>query len=105
MSLYMASKKDIEPKKLIKILIEGDDIVIRVSLYDMKFIVENDPEYNYKIHNLKRFGKEMVFELENSKSHRNNEGMTAVEELFQEAYESVYEQGEDSVMTGRDLFP
>lgn len=92
-------------EKLIKISVEGNDIVIRVSLEDMKFIVENDPEYNYKIHDLQQFGKEMVFELENSKSHRNNEGMTAVEEVFQEAYESVYQQGEDSVITGEDLFP
>lgn len=83
----------------IKIGVEDSDIVIRVPIKDLVWIVENDPEYIYKIHDPETFAKEIVVELENSKSHCNNDGMNAVEEMFQNAYEKVYEQGDDSIMT------
>lgn len=94
-----------QPKSSIRALVEGENIVIRVSIKDLIWVVENDPEYTYKVHDPKKFAEAIVFELENSKSFRNNEGMNAMEELFQNAYERVYENGEDAVMTGQDMFP
>ncbi len=91
-------------EKLIKCAVEGDDIVIRVSIDDLVSIVETDPTFAYKVHDKKQFAKEMVFELEESRSYSNNDGINAVEELFQNAYEKVYEQGEYEVMTGEEIY-
>lgn len=90
---------------LIKIGIEGEDVVIRCSISDLVFIAENDPNYIYKVIDKLKFAKEFCFELQNSNARSNQEGVNAVEELFQNAYESVAEQGDDEVMTSKDLFP
>lgn len=87
-----------------KIKVESGDIVIRMPIDDLVFIIENDPEYKYKVHDKKKLADAMVYELENSKSLSNNDGMNAVEELFQNAYEHVYENGEDEIITGKDVF-
>ena len=89
---------------LVKVAVEDDSIVIRVSINDLVFIVENDPEFNYKIVDKEKFAVMMCRALENSKSFSNNEGMNAMEELFKNAYESVYEEGCDDVMIGSDPF-
>lgn len=90
-------------KNKIQAAVEGTDIIIRVSIDDLVFVVENDPEYSYKVINKERFAKEICFELENSRSFRNQDGMNAMEEMFQNAYEKVAEQGDDEIMTSEPI--
>lgn len=88
---------------LIRAKIEDEEIVIRVKIKDLVFIVENDPEYKYKVLNENKFAKEVVFEINDGTSLCNiHTGVRDIENLFQRAYESVSENGDDDVMTSEE---
>lgn len=86
----------IQEKELLKIGIEGNDLVIRISKSGLAFVAVNNPDTNYRVIDVDGFAGDVSHALQTM--GETGESLSLLKKLFDQAIDEAYESGNDNII-------